>query len=214
MAQELNTDVTSAKGASPLPRMTFEEFLEWTDEQTFAEWVDGEVILMSPVSMRHQDLASFLAASLRFFVEATNSGQILTAPFLIRLAVRPSGREPDVSFIAKERLGNLKNVYLDGPADLIIEVISPESRTRDRRDKYFEYQQAGVREYWLLDPIRKTADFYGLNEAGAYEAIPFDESGIFRSVVLSGLWMKVEWFWQEPLPPLMSILKEWGLIKA
>src|SRR6185295_16282705 len=120
MAQELNRDLgTSAQGAAPLPRMTFEEFLEWTDEQTFAEWVDGEVILMSPVSLKHQDLADFLAASLRLFVEATNRGRILTAPFLIKLSVRPSGREPDVIYVAKERLQHLTSVYLDGPPDLI-----------------------------------------------------------------------------------------------
>ena len=90
MAQELKTDLVSpANGSSPLPRMTFEEFLEWSDEDTFAEWVDGEVILMSPVSTQHQLLAAFLAALLRFFAEANNRGLVLTAPFLMKLAVRP-----------------------------------------------------------------------------------------------------------------------------
>ena len=214
MAQELKTDLVSpANGSSSLPRMTFEEFLEWCDEKTFAEWVDGEVILMSPVSLAHQDLAAFLAALLRLFVEANNRGLVLTAPFLMKLAVRPSGREPDVMFIARERLGNLKNVYLDGPADLAIEVISPESRPRDRKDKYYEYQQAGVREYWWFDPIRQEVQFYRLNDEGLYTVVPVGEDGIFRSAVLEGLWLKVDWLWQEPLPQLMYILKEWGLVK-
>ena len=214
MAQELKTDLVSpANGSSSLPRMTFEEFLEWCDEKTFAEWVDGEVILMSPVSLEHQDLAAFLAALLRHFAEANNSGLVLTAPFLMKLAVRPSGREPDVMFIARERLGDLKNVYLDGPADLAIEVISPESRTRDRKDKYYEYQQAGVREYWWFDPIRREVEFYRLNDEGLYRAVPVGDDDIFRSAVLEGLWLKVNWLWQEPLPRLMSILKEWGLVK-
>jgi Uma2 family endonuclease len=214
MAQELKTDLASAAdGSSPLPRMTFEEFLEWYDEERRAEWVDGEVILMSPNSLEHQDVAGFLAALLRHFAEANNLGLVLTPPFLMKLAVRPSGREPDVLFIARERLADLKNVYLDGPADLVIEVISPESRTRDRRDKYQEYEQAGVREYWLLDPSRNQADFYQLRPDGVYDTIPFGDDGIFRSQVLQGLWLKVDWLWQEPLPSLMSVLKEWGLIK-
>lgn len=213
MAQELKTDLVSpAKGSSSLPRMTFEEFLDWNGD-TYAEWVDGEVILMSPVSSKHQLLAAFLAALLQFFVEANDRGLVLTAPFLMKLAFRPSGREPDVMFIARERLGDLTNVYLDGPADLAIEVISPDSRTRDRRDKYLEYQQAGVREYWLLDPIRKQVWFYGLNAEGAYTLAPVGEDGIFHSEVLEGLWLKVDWLWQEPLPSLMSVLKEWGLVR-
>jgi Uma2 family endonuclease len=214
MAHELKTDLLSAvNGASPLPRMTFEEFLEWYDEETRAEWVDGEVILMSPNSLEHQDVAGFLAALLRHFAEANNLGLVLTPPFLMKLAVIPSGREPDVLFIARERLGDLKNVYLDGPADLAIEVISPESRTRDRRDKYYEYEQAGVREYWLLDPIRNQVEFYRLSGDGIYKLVPVGDDGIFRSVVLEGLWLKVDWLGQEPLPPLMSVLKEWGLVR-
>ena len=214
MAHQLKTDLASApNGAPPLPRMTFEEFLEWYDEEKRAEWVDGEVILMSPNSLAHQDVAGFLAALLRLFAEANNRGLVLTPPFLMKLAVIPSGREPDVLFIARERLGDLKKVYLDGPADLAIEIMSPESRTRDRRDKYREYEQAGVREYWLLDPIRKQAEFYQLNGDGVYTLAPISDGGIFRSVVLDGLWLNVDWLWQEPLPTLMSVLKEWGLVK-
>lgn len=213
MAQELKTDLASpVSGSSPLPRMTFDEFLDWCDH-TFAEWVDGEVILMSPVSTKHQDLAAFLAALLRHFSETNDRGLVLTAPFLMKLAVRPSGREPDVIFVARERLADLKNVYLDGPADLVIEVISPESRTRDRRDKYYEYEQAGVREYWLLDPIRNQAEFYRLGSDGVFSVVSIGDDGIFRSAVLEGLWLKVDWLWQEPLPPLMSVLKDWGLVK-
>jgi len=212
MAQEIDTDlVQSGEGTSLLPRMTFEEFLTWSDEHTFAEWVDGEVILMSPVSTRHQDLASFLAAALRLFVEANDRGRILTAPFLMKLSTRPSGREPDVQFIGIGRLANLTNNYLEGPADLVIEIVSPESRTRDRKDKYFEYEKAGVPEYWLIDPLRQTANFYSLNREGRYESIELDE-GVFRSPVLTGLWLKVDWLWQETLPTLMFVLKEWGLV--
>lgn len=214
MAQELKTQTPiPPTTANPPPRMTFEEFLEWSDEHTFAEWVDGEVILMSPVSSQHQLLAAFLAALLRFFAEVNDRGLVLTAPFLMKLAVRPSGREPDVLFIARERLGDLKNVYLDGPADLAIEVISPESRPRDRQDKYYEYQQAGVSEYWLFDPIRKQGEFYRLTDEGNYTLVPVGDDGIFRSEVLADLWLNVDWLWQEPLPQLMFVLKEWGLVK-
>ena len=168
---------------------------------------------MSPVSTKHQLLAAFLAALLQHFVEARGLGLILTAPFQMKLSTRPSGREPDIIFIDRARLGILKDNYLDGPADLAIEVISPDSRARDRGDKYYEYEQAGVAEYWLFDPIRKQAEFYRLGTDGFYGVVPVGKDGIFRSAVLEGLWLNVDWLWQEPLPQLMSVLKEWGLVK-
>jgi Uma2 family endonuclease len=213
MAQELKHQTsTPLVSTTPPDRMTFEEFLEWTDEDTFAEWVNGEVIVMSPVSFAHQNLVHFLAALLRFFTEAREIGQVITAPFLMKLNVRPSGREPDIVFIANERLNQLQTVFLDGPADLVVEVVSPDSQTRDRRDKFDEYQRGGVREYWLIDPGRKQADFYLLSTDGTYNSISVDSDGIFRSEVLDGFWLKVDWLWDGPLPTLMSVLKEWGMV--
>jgi len=130
----------------------------------------------------------------------------------MKLEVRPSGREPDILFIARENLGRLKLNYLDGPANLAVEIISPESQSRDRGEKYYEYEEAGVEEYWLLDPTRKRAEFYRLGDNGIYARIVVADDGIFRSEVLKDLWLKVDWLWQEPLPPLMSVLKEWGLV--
>jgi Uma2 family endonuclease len=218
MAQEIKTGPFPPSATNPITtqppgKMSYEEFLAWTEEGAHVEWVDGEVVFMSPVSTEHQLLAAFLAALLQFFVEANDLGLVLTAPFQMKLEVRPSGREPDVIFIAGERRGDLKRAYLDGAADLAIEVISPESRARDRGEKYYEYEQAGVREYWLVDPTRKQAEFYRLGKDQVYHVVPFDHDGIFRSAVLDGLWLKVAWLWQEPLPTLMSVLKEWGLVK-
>jgi Uma2 family endonuclease len=213
MAPELKTQTpTPPIAPTPPPRMTYEEFLEWGDGIR-AEWVDGEVIVMSPVSFAHQYVAEFLAASLRVFAEEKRLGQVLTAPFQMRLRARPSGREPDVIFIARDRLDKLQNAYLDGPADMAIEIISPDSRARDRGDKYYEYEQAGVREYWLIDPARKQAEFYRLGSNGIYSAVTIGSDGIFHSDVIEGLWLKVDWLWQDPLPTLTSVLKEWELIK-
>jgi Uma2 family endonuclease len=94
----------------------------------------------------------------------------------------------------------------------VVEIVSPDSRGRDRGDKYYEYEQGGVREYWLIDPLRKQADFYQLGEDGLYRTVSADEAGVYRSRVMEGLWIKVDWLWQEPLPELLSVLKEWKLI--
>ncbi len=212
MAQEIKTQPSpSPVTPTSVPRMTYEEFLEWGDGIN-AEWVDGEVILMSPPSLTHQQVLSFLAALLQFFVEANDSGEVLFAPFQMRLRTRPSGREPDLLFVTRDRLDKLHDAYLDGPADLAVEIISPDSRARDRVDKYHEYEQAGVMEYWLIDPVRELADFYQPNADGVYSQVTIPEDGIYRSKVMEGLWLRVDWLWQDPLPTLMSVLKEWGLI--
>ena len=111
------------------PRMTYEEFLAWADEDTLAEWVDGEVVMYSPASDRHQDMARFLTTVLSIYVETYGLGVIRPALFQMKLE---RGREPDLLFVAREHLDRLKEAYLDGPADLAVEIVSPESAGRDR----------------------------------------------------------------------------------
>jgi Uma2 family endonuclease len=213
MEREVRTEPsTTPEQAAPPGKMTYEEFLAWADEDTWAEWVDGEVIILSPASRRHQDLTIFLAASLRFFVDSRQLGLVLTAPFQMKIGPDLPGREPDIIFIARERLDRLRDTYLDGPADLVVEIISRDSRARDRGDKFYEYEQGGVREYWLLDYLRRQAEFYQLGADGIYRLVPIGADGIYHSAVLEGLWLKLEWLWQEPLPPLMSVLRDWRLI--
>jgi Uma2 family endonuclease len=213
MDREFSTEPFKTPGkAAPPAKMTYEEFLAWADEDTWAEWVNGEVIIMSPASKRHQDLVTVLAALLRFFVDAHQLGIVLTAPFQMKIGPDLPGREPDILFISREHFDRFRDIYLDGPADLVVEIISRDSRVRDCGDKFYEYEQGGVREYWLLDYLRRQAEFYQLGADGIYRPMPVGQDGIYRSVVLEGLWLKVEWLWQEPLPSLMSVLREWQMI--
>jgi Uma2 family endonuclease len=199
----------------PLPagKLTLEEFLVWCDEDTWAEWVDGRVIMVSPASRRHQDLADFLTSILRIYIESRGLGVVLSAPFLMRLPNIPSGREPDLLFVATAHVDRLKETYLDGPADLVVEIVSPESRLRDRGEKFAEYELGGVREYWMIAPDIRRADFYQLDSEGRYRLVEPEAGGRYRSAVLTGFWLRIEWLWQEPLPPVLTVLGELGLIQ-
>jgi len=185
--------------------VTYEEFLAWADEDTLAEWVDGEVVMYSPASDRHQDISGFLESVLRSFVEVRQLGIVRSAPFQMKLE---HGREPDLLFVAKTNLGRLKETYLDGPADLAVEIVSPESVGRDRGVKFYEYEQAGIPEYWLIDPQTERAEFYQLTAANQYRLVQPDAEGIYRSAVLPDFWPRVEWLWQEPLPSPIRTLAE------
>jgi Uma2 family endonuclease len=193
--------------------LTFEEFLDWCDEDTWAEWVDGEVQMVSPASEPHADLSGFLQAILRHWIEARDLGIVLAAPFLMRLPdpVR-RGREPDLLFVRKENRGRLRETYLDGPADLVIEIISPASIARDRGDKFLEYEQARIPEYWLVDPARQQAEFYQLGPDGHYRLALGGSGGTYVSPVLDGFPLPVAWLWQKPLPKLLDALRELGLV--
>jgi Uma2 family endonuclease len=208
MAQK--TPTGSAAEAAPL-RMTYEQFLEWADEDTNAEWVNGEVVWMSPLSDLHQELALFLLRVLAAFVEERRLGKLRYERYQMKTAPHLPGREPDLLFVGNEHLSQLKGNHLEGPADLVVEIVSPESRERDCEEKYTEYEEGGVPEYWLLDQPQQQAKFYLLGEGGRYHQAPVGEEGIFRSRALPGFWLRVEWLWQDPLPGVRAVLRELGV---
>jgi Uma2 family endonuclease len=188
--------------------MTWDEYLAWDFEGIRAEWVDGEIVIVSPVRAQHQRLLQFLHRLLGAFVERRSLGEIFLAPMRMRLDEKPSGREPDFMFIAAGRADRVQETYVDGPADLVVEIVSPESEARDRSTKFLEYEAGGVTEYWLLDPLRHAAFFYLLGEDGRYHLEAVSPEGRYQSQVLEGLRLPVEWLWREPLPNVDWALAE------
>ena len=184
----------------PKEKMTWEEFLNWADEDTHAEWVNGGLTMTMPAGKRHQDIVYFLLSLLKKYVRAKKLGEVLFAPFLMRIENAPSGREPDILFLQNKNLKRLHETYVEGPSDLVVEVISPESIARDRGDKFIEYEQAKIPEYWLIDPVRTRAEFYVLNRKGHYQLVEPDEKGNYHSQVVDGFWIHVAWLWQDPPP--------------
>ncbi len=193
-------------------RITYEEFLEQCDESGIVEWVDGYVVREPTPGLRHQMLADFLAGVLRIFAEERELGQVVIAPFQMKTGADLPGREPDVLFIATEHLERLHERYLEGPADLAVEVISPTSRLRDRGEKLAEYEIGGVGEYWILDPEAQRADFYVLGADGRYERRRADAQGVYRSQVVAGFWFKETWLWQDPPPRTLDVVRELGML--
>src|SRR5690242_10691431 len=117
-SEPLIEETERAQKTPPPGPISFEKFLEWYSEDTHAEWVDGEVIMMSPASDEHQNISDFLIGVLRLYNEAHQLGWIRSGPFLMRTIVRPSGREPDILFVVRDRMNLVQPTFLDGPADL------------------------------------------------------------------------------------------------
>ncbi len=185
-------------------KVSYEQFLSWVDEDTHAEWVDGAIIMTSPASIRHQTIKNFLETTLTLFARAHNSGVVLSAGTQMRLST--AGREPDVIFVSNEHLGWLQPTFLQGPADIAVEIVSPESVERDYEAKFNEYQSGGVPEYWLIDATQDTAIFYSWQN-GQYQIVPLDSEGRYHSHALPGFWLKPAWLWRQPLPDPVEVLK-------
>jgi Uma2 family endonuclease len=114
-------------------------------------------------------------------------------------------REPDLQIILKTNPGTLTATYMDGPADICIEIISPGTEDIDRGEKFVEYEKGGVGEYWIFDPLRKEALFYRLNADGVYEPYYPDEDGNYRTPKLPGFVLHVPTLWSSPLPSTIAI---------
>lgn len=190
-------------------RMTYEEYLAWADEDTRAEWVNGEVTVFMPSSWTHQGFVFFLASLLGLYVRLFHLGEVRFAPFQMRLGPARSAREPDLLFVATDHLDRVRENWLQGPADLVIEIVSADSITRDRRDKLVEYEAAGVAEYWWFDsrPGHRESRFFRLTDEERYAEIRPDAAGRYHSAVLPGFWLNPNWLWQDPLPDPLVLLE-------
>jgi Uma2 family endonuclease len=189
--------------------MTYEEFERWVPDGMHGEWWDGEGIIFVAPTKEHQDGAIFLATLIGTFARIFDLGEVVIAPFEMRLreGARP---EPDVLFVSKANAHRWHNKRLIGPADFAAEFTSDETAAHDRGRKFDEYQDAGVREYPIIDRRRRPGrfDFYRLDEHGLYREVEPDERGRYHSLVLPGFWLDPSWFWQDPLPGVEDVLLE------
>jgi Uma2 family endonuclease len=193
-------------------KISYDEFLKLYMNGEHLEWVKGEVVEMSPVTKEHEDERGLLYTIIREYALINRCGEVSGEPYNMKIGYGLPGRAPDILFVANANLTRMHNDYLDGPADLVVEIISPGSRTIDRKLKFSEYEQGGVREYWIIDPKRKEADFYVRDDNGKYQSVAADNDGIYRSTVLNGFWFQTGWLWQRPLPTLLDVLRAWKVI--
>ena len=195
-------------------RMSYEEYLAYVDDSTHSEWVDGEVTIFMPPALRHQDIAFFIAILLRRFLQRNGLGRVVLAPFEMKLQAGRSYREPDIVVILNDRMDRLTQRRVEGAADVVFELISPESVARDRVEKLREYEAAGIREYWLIDTtdLRRGIEAHTLGPDGHYRAIDVDELRRVHSTAMPGFWLDQAWFTADDLPDDDDALRAIGLM--
>jgi Uma2 family endonuclease len=171
----------------------------------FCEWVEGTVFAMSPVSEQHDNLTRYLALLLCAYLELRPLGHIRQAPFAMNIQAEGITREPDIQIILESSLPRLTPTFMDGPADICVEVVSVESVQRDHGIKFSEYERAGVGEYWIIDPLRSEARFYRRDDTGIYVPQFPDNHSIYQTPDLPGLQIQVPLLWQAELPGPLAV---------
>ncbi len=186
------------------------EFFELSSafEGRVCELAHGELVVMSPVEKAHDLICAFLMAVLKPFVEETAAGSVHAEPYSMRLGPDLI-RQPDLFLVSAGRQELLGDDCLDGPADLVIEVVSdtPAARRRDLHEKRPEYEAHGVREYWAIDQARGAIHVHVLGDDGRF-AVREIREGRVESQTCPGLWLDAAWVLGDAPPRVMACLRE------
>lgn len=198
--------------AAPTPTLvdsdlvTVEEFYCLVPDGQKADLIDGVIYLASPDTRRSDRVAGLIKFLMQGYASAKGLGEVYGSRFAFELS-EFRAPEPDVAFVRTQRLHLVGEERMVGGPDIAVEIVSRDSRQRDYGEKKQLYAEAGVSEYWIVDPLQKRGEFYRLS-AGRYELVPLEHNRIFRSTVLAGFWLDVEWLLAEPLPNEYEKLQE------
>ncbi len=184
--------------------VSFEEYME-KYAGDFCELVEANVIKMSPIHERHDELSRYLSMVFGAFFALKPIGEIRVAPFVMRVLPDFSAHEPDLQIILKTNPNQPKPTMMDGSPDICIELITAGSERIDRGLKFVVYEKGGVSEYWMLDHLRREARFYCLNEEGVYNPQYLDAERNYRTRLLPGFALHIPTLWQSPLPDLFAV---------
>lgn len=181
------------------------DFYRLAGEDSDWEYLDGRIVVHSPASNRHEDIQGFLLTIFRFFLGKTGRGLVRGSRYPMRLDPRWSP-EPDILVVREERRTLVGDQRLDGPADLVVEIVSESDSHLTYKEKLPRYREAGIPEIWIVDPSRKEVLVDRPGEAGRETRTI--SSGPLESAVVPGLWIDAAWLWRAELPPPHSCLEE------
>ena len=146
--------------------LTYADWLEFPDDGRLYEIIEGELFVAPPPSIEHQRISRELGYRLMQYLRATGAGEVLSAPVGLRLHDQIIV-EPDLLVVLAANAGRVGEQAVDGPADLVVEILSPGTAGRDLGAKRAAYEASGVSEYWVVDPERQRVEVLVL-EGGAY----------------------------------------------
>jgi Uma2 family endonuclease len=191
-----------------IPRpITVEEFFETVPDGVKADLLDGVIYMASPDSPRSDKIGRFIGTTLQGFARRRGGlGEVYGSRVAYALA-RHHAPEPDVSFVSSERAAIIHPTRGVAAPDIAVEIVSEDSQSRDYLRKRVLYEEAGVREYWIIDPLQNRCTFLRLRD-GQFQEVPLQRDRFFHSEVLPGFWLDVAWLVAHPLPDEFECLEQ------
>jgi Uma2 family endonuclease len=154
----------------PQGEWTLEDWQRLPEDSWRYEVIDGVLHMTPPPRTRHQMVLAALFANMWSHVQQNRLGKVIPAPCAVRLPNQPVPVQPDIFFVRAEQTGIIGEAQVEGAPDLVVEILSPSNWLYDRREKFTLYQEAGVTEYWIVDPDQRTVEVFVLRE-GVYAAL-------------------------------------------
>lgn len=149
---------------APTTKLTYHDYCLPPDDGKRYEIIDGD-LYMTPASLtRHQVLVGRLLQMFMNYLDQHPIGQVLTAPCDVVLS-DVGVVQPDLLLVLNHGKARITERNIQGPPDLLVEILSPSTASRDRDLKRKRYEYYGVCEYWLVDPAEKTIDILALTNA-------------------------------------------------
>jgi Uma2 family endonuclease len=184
---------------------TVEDFDQMVREDQKADLIDGVIYMASPENTEANELFVWLLWVMSGFASARKLGKCYASRVALRLDVKNSP-EPDILFLRAEHLDRVERGGIRGPADLAVEIVSPESVERDYTQKRRQYARFGIPEYWIVDEELPKVTLLRLGAKQKYREVK-PQKGALHSEVLTGFWLRPEWLW-SPRPDQMDILQK------
>ncbi len=155
-----------------------------------AELIDGQVYDMAPPTRIHQEIVSGLHYKIRDFIDSKHgSCRVYPAPFAVFLNADDRNYvEPDISVVCKT--DRLDEKGCNGSPDWIIEIVSPGTKHMDYGVKLYKYRTAGVREYWIVNPMTRIVNVYDFEHEVKTDQHTFQDE--ILSCIFDGLTLRLE----------------------
>lgn len=144
----------------PLPQITWDHVQQLPDDGNRYEAIAGELYVTRAPSVRHQMISQRLNLELVRILADGGHGRVFFAPLGVHFPATGEGVQPDLLFISNERRGIIAPDELKGAPDLVVEILSPTTASRDTGLKRVLYERQGVAEYWIVDPDAAAVDVW------------------------------------------------------
>lgn len=178
--------------STPATKLTYHDYQLLPDDGKRYEVIDGDLYMTPAPVTRHQMIAMRLSHALMTYLETHPIGTALAAPCDVLLS-DVDILQPDLLVVLQDGLARITDKNVQGPPDLVIEILSPGTAGRDRDLKRKRYEHFGVREYWLVDPDRNTVEILRLEQNRFTRASLTSPPSQASSPLLSDLILDLAW---------------------